>query len=699
MTTKSTYCSICSAFCGFEATVENNTIIALQADTSHPMSKGFSCSKGRHFHHLLDADNRVSLCQKHNPDKSSWQNIDKEQALDEIAQKIQSIMAQHGPEAIAAFCGNGVTFKALTMPAVHGFLNGLGSEQVYSSLTIDQPAKILSIGRHGVWAAGGHSFESAKVLMLIGNNPLVSALHGPGSIPGWQPGQLKAARKRGLKLIVVDPRLTETAKQADLYLPIIPGTDAVFLCGVINWILQNDLEDKSFCAQYTQDLDKLKAEVIEYDLQKTAAITGLDAELIRQAAELFVSQERGTVGSATGPDMAPHANLTEHLIYSLNSLCGRHNRRGDKVSTSLLTPDFPPMEAVVPWDFLPDILNPKSNTKRSRVRGAHQLFREMPTATLAEEILTAGRGQIRALFVVGGNPILSIPDQDTTRRALNDLELLVCIDGRESGTAAFANYLLPASYGLERTEMTNFNENFWDKPFHQISRPVVDPPGDATTEHDYFFGLAKRLGTPVVYPGGEVDTANPPDDISLLELLYPQGTTRVAIRDIAAHAKGKIYQEHAAVEVIPAMEGMEDRLQFMPAGVMEEFDLLKNSKTQPLDDNQYLLVCRRNPHVYNSYCHAFPQAPTDNPAWLHPADIDAAGLRQGQQIIITSAAGRVAARLEPDITMRRGVVSMSHGFGGKSGSAVAKLLSTENSTDRYTHMPQMTAIPISIEAV
>jgi anaerobic selenocysteine-containing dehydrogenase len=699
MATKISYCSICSAFCGIEAKVENNTIVSLQADKAHPMSKGFSCSKGRHFHRLLDAESRVTLCQKHGPDKSSWHNIDKEQALDEIAEKIKAIVDQYGPEAIAAYCGNGVTFKALAMPAVHAFLNGLGSQQIYTSLTIDQPAKIVSIGRHGIWAGGGHSFDSANVLMLIGNNVFVSGLHGPGSIPGWQPGELKAARARGLKLIVVDPRLTETAKQSDLYLPIKPGTDAAFLCGVINWILHNDLEDKSFCKQFTQDLDKLKAQVADYDLQTTATITGLEADLIQQAAELFVSQQRGTVSSATGPDMAPHANLTEHLIYSLNSLCGRHNRSGDKVNTSLLTPDFPPMEAVVPWDFLPDILNPKSNSLRSRVSGAHQVFKEMPTATLAEEILTPGKGQIRALIVVGGNPIISIPEQDKTREALNELDLLVCIDGRESDTAAFADYLLPASYGLERTEMTNFNDTFWDKPFHQISRPVVDAPGDATTEYDYLFGLAKRLGIPIHYAGGEVDTSNPPDDIALLELLYPEGATKVAIGDIASHPRGKIYQEYAAVEVMPAMEGMEDKLQFMPEGVMEEFELLKNSESQALEDDQYLLICRRNPHVYNSMCHEFPQAPADNPAWLHPDDMISAGLRQGQQVLVASAAGKVTARVEPDDTMRRGVVSMSHGFGGKSGSPVAQLLTTKGSTDRYTRMPQMTAIPVNISAV
>lgn len=696
MPTIKTYCSICSAFCGLQAEVEDNNIVALQPDPDHPMSKGFSCSKGRHFHHLVNADNRVTQCQKRQ--KAGWQHIDKNQALDEIADRITAIAKQHGPESIAVYCGNGVTFKALTMPAVHAFMEGFGSHQIYSSLTIDQPAKILAIGRHGVWAGGGHSFDSANVLMLLGNNVLVSGLHGPGGIPGWQPSELKKARERGLKLIVVDPRRTETARQADLYLPIKPGTDAAFLAGAINWILQQQLEDSAFCEQFTEGLDELKQAVAPYTLQNTAKITGLEQDLIEQAAKVFAESGRGTVGSATGPDMAPHANLTEHLIYSLNTLCGRHNREGDKVSTSLLTPDFPPMAAVVPTDFLPDTLNPAKNTTRSRLSGAHQLFKEMPTSTLADEILAPGKGQIRALLVIGGNPLLAIPEQDKTRQALQSLDLCVCIDGRESDTAALADYLLPASYGLERVEMTTFNETFWDQPFHQISQPVVTPPGDATEEYRYLAALAQRLGTGMRFNGGEIDTQAPPEALELLELVYPEGTTKVPVRDIAAHPEGKIYSDYAAVEVIPAMEGMDDKLQFMPEGVSEEFALL--AAQEPASEAfQHLLICRRNPHVYNSMCHDFPQAPAHNPAWLHPDDLAEAGLSAGQQVWVESAAGRVQAKVDGDKTLRRGVVAMSHGFGGSRGTAVAALLSTAPSTDRYTQIPLMSAVPVRIRAL
>jgi anaerobic selenocysteine-containing dehydrogenase len=270
---------------------------------------------------------------------------------------------------------------------------------------------------------------------------------------------------------------------------------------------------------------------------------------------------------------------------------------------------------------------------------------------------------------------------------------------RESDTAQFADYLLPASYGLERTEMTNFNDTFWDRPFHQIAQPVVNPPGDACPEYHYLAALADRLGTAIEYTGGAIDTANPPDEIAILKLMYPQGSTKVSIEEIAEHPTGHIFEQFGALEVIPAMEGMNDRLQFMPNGVAEEFALLKQTLANSEDEGSYLLICRRNPHVYNSMCHELPQAPADNPACLHPDDIVAAGLTAGQQIMLKSSAGEIEARLEADDSLRPGVISMTHGFGGSSGSAVARLLTTAESTDNYTHMPQMSAVPIKIRGL
>ncbi len=694
MTVQKTFCSICSAFCGFEAKVENNVVTAFDPDRAHTMSRGFSCSKGRNFHRLLTSDNRESRCLRRTP--NGLESVEAEPLLNEIADKLRHIIAEHGAESVAIYAGNGVSFKALVMPAIHAFLKGLGSHQLYTALTIDQPAKVISAVRHGVWVAGVHSFESANVLMLFGNNPFVSGLNGSGCIPGWQPGTVKEARQRGLKLIVVDPRETETAQQADLHLAIKPGTDAFLLSGMIKHILQNDLHDSEFCQRYADGLDELADQVAPYDLDTTAALTGLDADLIRTAAELFASQQRGTANSATGPDMAPHGNLSEHLINSLNTLCGRRNRAGDKVSVSLLTPDVEPMAAVLPTELLPEPLNPAGNTRRSRVSNAQQMFGEMPTGTLAEEILTPGKGQIKALLVIGGNPALSVPQREQIERALGSLELLVCMDGRITETAEHADYFLPTTYGLEKTDMTVFNDLFWDFPFHQVSQPLVTPPGDADDEQRYLMKLAQRLDIAMAYHGVEIDTANTPSDLELLNLQFPEGTTRVPVAEIAASAGGKSYPEYAAVEVVPGIEGFSAKFQFLPEGVPEEFQMLADACRQTADGD-YLLICRRNPHVYNTMCHELPQAPAENTAFLHPEDLAREGIDQGDRIVVRSTHGQIEVTAGGDDKLRRGVLSISHGFGGKSGGAsVNELLSTADTTDRVVRIPRMSAVPVSV---
>ncbi|MGJ8686096.1 MAG: molybdopterin-containing oxidoreductase family protein [Spongiibacteraceae bacterium] len=694
MTTNKTFCSICSAFCGFEAEVEDNRITEFRPDSSHVMSRGFSCRKGRNFHRLLTSDSRESRCLERMA--SGFEPVARELALDDIAGRLRKIVDEHGPESVAIYAGNGVSFKALVVPAVKAFLNGLGSHQLYTALTIDQPAKVISAVRHGVWIAGGHSFETAKVLMLFGNNPFVSGLNGMGGIPGWQPGAVKEARRRGLKLIVVDPRETETAQQADLHLPIKPGTDAFLLSGMINHILTNNLHDRDFCERFTEGQDALATLVAPYDLETTSVLTGLDVNLILRATELFVSQQRGTANSATGPDMAPHGNLTEHLIYSLNTLCGRHNRAGDKVSVSLLTPDVPPMEAVLPSEFLPEPLNPAGNTRRSRVSGRQQMFGEMPTATLAEEILTPGKGQIRALIVIGGNPALSVPQREQIQSALGSLDLLVCMDGRVTETAEYAHYSLPTTYGLEKTDMTVFNDRFWGAPFHQVSRPVVTPPGDACDEQHYLMALAQRMGIPMAYHGVEIDTANPPDDLALLDLQFPQGTTRVPVAVIAAAPGGRAYPEYAQVEVTPGMEGLSATFQFMPEGVSEEFEALGQSQYESQEG--YLLICRRNPHVYNTMCHELPHAPAENMAFMHPNDLVDDAIAEGERILIRSAHGQIEVTARADDKLRRGVLSISHGFGGKNGGAsINELLSTADTTDRVVGIPRMSAVPVVVE--
>lgn len=702
MQTKKTYCSICSAFCGFEADVENNRIVNFRPDKTHPLSQGFSCSKGRQFPHLLDADNRLTKAGKRV--NGQLNPIASKQALDEIAEQLAAISDKYGPESIAIFSGNGVQFKGATVPVFRAFLAGLGSHNMFSTMTIDQPAKIVAVGRHGIWAGGANSFESADVAVLIGNNVVVSSLNQLSGPPGWRPGSIKEAKKRGLKLIVIDPRFTETAQLADLYLPIKPGEDAVLLAGMIRRLVEKNLHDADFCKKYVDGFTEFMHAVEPYTMDYVAQRTGIDADLIEQAVDVFGGQKRGCVSSGTGPDMGPHPNLAEHLICCMNTICGRHNRAGDKVSTSLLTPNMAPIEAVVPWDFLPDLINPKANTRRSRVADAGQVYQEMPSSTLADEILTPGKGQIKALLVIGGNPVMSLPDRDKITKALGELDLLVSIEVRHTDTTELADYILPASYGLERPEITSYADFIFDKPFHQYADKVVTAPGDASEEWLYLVELAKRLGTSIPLAGGELDLESD-DYIAMMQKIYPAEATKISITDISANDGGKVYDEFVAMEVTPAFEGMDDKLQLMPDGVAEEFAILSEANAAPPKDanRQHLLICRRNKYVYNSMCHELPHSIKNNPAYMHPDDIAALGAKEGDTVSLNSEYGTIKTIVSADAGLRRGVVSSSHNFGGKTNgqdnesfASVSELLSMDHSNDKYARMPIMTAVPVAV---
>jgi len=706
---KKTFCSICTAFCGFEAHVEDNRIVDMVADPSHPMSRGFSCTKGRQFHHLLTAQSRLAFSMKRVD--GDFVPADKTSVLDEIAARLQEVRSRYGATSIATYCGNGVTFKTTPMPAAHAWLRGLGSHQLYSPVTIDQPAKVIAIGRVGLWAGGVHDFESADVAMLIGNNVVVSGLHVPGGAPGWRPGAIKEAKKNGLKLIVVDPRRTATANLADLHLQIRPGEDATLLAGMINLIIDGNRHDAAFCDEFVAGVDELRAAIEPFTLDYVARRTGLDAADIALAVKLFTAGRRGTITSATGPDMGPHGNLTEHLICCVNALCGRFNRAGEiNEHAGMLMPDLPSVAAVVPRSLMPDNINPDANAQRSRLSGASQVYQEMPTGTLADEILTPGDGQIRALIVIGGNPVTSWPDRDKTLRALRSLDLLVCIDVRHTDTVALADYFLPASYGLERAEMTAYNDFLYNKPFVQFADSVVEPPGEACEEWIYLAELAKRLGISMQLPGGELDVHHPLTTSDFLHRLYPEGSTRAPLADIMRHDGGKVYDEFAAAEILPKFEGMDDRLQLFPPGVSDEIDVLREhaigveGKFGSEGRFTHLLICRRNGRVYNSMCHELPKTADDNPAYLHPLDIAELGAHSGQIVRLISEHGAIEVTLVADASLRQGVVSVSHGFGsaasGENGpryAAVSRLLSTDATFDRIARMPIMSAVPVRFE--
>lgn len=713
METRKSFCRICAAYCAIEVDVEAGRVVAVRGDRDNPMSRGYTCRKGRQLPHQINAAHRLRGSLARGRD-GALAPISSAQAMDEIAARLQEIAARCGPRAVATYSGTAAYFNAPTMAVVQAWHRGVGSPMNCSSVTIDQPAKIIAVARHGVWGGGPHAFATADVIMLVGNNPLVSALHQQGGPPGFYPNALREAQHRGLKLICVDPRRTEVARMADIHLQIRPGEDPTLLAGMLRVVLAEGRHDAAFCAAHADGLDGLRAVVEPFTPEYVARRTGVPAERMTAAARLFAAGPRGCASSGTGPDMAPRPNLSEHLLYALNTVCGRWNREGERVNIpSILTPAFPRPAQAIPAELLPPELQLDAGPERSRVRGLRRVYGEMPTPALADEILLPGDGQVRALIVVCGNPVVAWPDQEKTVRALDALDLLVCLDITMSATARRSDYVIACPHPLQRDDLTLFQDMLYEQPYAQYARAAVPPDGDLVEEWAFFAGLARRMGTAIELPGGALDTEHPPSTLEVMELVHP--AAKVPIRTIAEYDGGHVFEEIDVI-VAPPMSGIDSRLQLTPDGIVEE---LREVRAEPVPEPgrygrdgafTHLLVCRRLRHVMNSVGHDFPETVADqtyNPAYLHPDDLAALRLASGDLVEIASEDGAVRAVVEAAEDILPGVVSMAHGFGGdlgeddvrRGGSSTSRLVSTEHDYDPFAGMARQSAIPVRLRPV
>ncbi|HEX9772667.1 MAG TPA: molybdopterin-dependent oxidoreductase, partial [Steroidobacteraceae bacterium] len=234
-------------------------------------------------------------------------------ALDEIAARLSAIRDRHGPRAIATYCGTYGFMNSAALPVAAGFHPGLGSPSFYTSITIDQPAKVYLGSRVGTWLGGPQPFSQADVVMMIGNNPLTSHYAWQGSVPPFSPSRrLRDAKARGLSIICVDPRRTMVAQLADIHLQVRPGEDATLLAGMLKLILDEQLHDREFCASYVEGLDELHRAVADYTPEYVARRADVPAADMIAAARIFARGPRGVATTGTGAEMATRGSLTEH---------------------------------------------------------------------------------------------------------------------------------------------------------------------------------------------------------------------------------------------------------------------------------------------------------------------------------------------------------------------------------------------------
>lgn len=703
------FCRFCTACCGVTLTLDDNErITSVVGDKDDLMTQGYACFKGLQAPAALYGEDRILEPLKRQPD-GSFAPIDLETALDEIAAKLGETIERHGPAAIGGFRGGGAVLNAGAGDLLHYWLQTLGSPKSFSTTTIDQSAKIIAAGRLGVWEAGKVSLADSDIRLMWGVNPLVSLATSYFDVSNPSK-RMKEARARGMKLIVIDPRRTESAKYADIFLQPYPGEDPTIAAGLLRIILSEGWEDTEFCRDHVADLDRLRAAVEPFTPDYVALRAGISAQDLHRAASLFAREtSRGGASTGTGPSMAPHSNLSEHLIETLNVVCGRYLREGDKIANPGVFQARIPRraQAVSPqrwWE----------SGYKGRIGHYGTLIGEMMTGTMADEILVPGEGQIRCFISHGSNLINTVPDRKKMVRALRSLDLLVSIEPYMNETARLSDYIIPTKLHYERADLSVYvhEQALLQKPYARYAHPVAPPPAGAKVIDDWYFfwSISKRLGMTFTVDGTAFDMSTPPTTDDILAVVGRN--IPVPFEELKRAEMGRIFDEEPQI-VGPADTETAGKFETMPADVATELAGIAAETFEPgvsISNGQrftHRLISRRIRDVHNSTGRTIPavrQRWPFNPAYMSPEELSAMGLQSGDRVTIHSDAGSIAAIVESDPTVRRGVISMCHGFGGdpdqpdyeREGSSTGELISTDRDLDPINAMPRMSAIPVNI---
>ncbi len=705
--TRRTFCRICYAACPLDVDIEtggpHEVVVAARGVPSDPLFEGYTCIKGRQVPAHHHSPERLRTPLRTQPD-GTFVPVSSRDALDDIAARIRSIIDAHGPRAIATYTGTGAFQNALSLPAAVAFHAGIGSPSLYTSVTIDQPAHVTSRLRLGSWEAGWNNFTDADVSLAIGYNPLVSSYAPVGGLQGTNPVvTLRRAKARGMKLIVVDPRRSELAAFADIWLPVRPGEDTTLVAGLIRVILDERLHDVEFCDRWIGQLDELRHAVDPFTPDVVAARCDVAADDVVAAARMFAAGPRGAAGTGTGPNMAPHSTLTEHLTLTLNVICGRVNRAGDRLESGYFTTpgDTRRAQVIAPSDPTPGTPH--------RVKGLRGLSGEMLSSCLPEEILEPGDGQVRALIVCGGNPVVAFPDQRLTIDALRALDLLVVVDHRMTASANLAHYVISARLQLERADLPAIMDRRFAAPYVNHTPAVLRPHGDVLSEWEVFAGIASRLGTTMPMAGGELPLDCDDDEV-VLDHTFAAG--RMPMAEIRQR-RGTVVSERA-IRVVEADADAHARFAVAPPDVVAELAEVLAEPTSAVTlagfdpaQHPFRLVSRRLKHVLNSQGREVPglaRVGTTNFAYLHPDDLSQLGVAAGDLVEISSPSGTIVGVAEASDTVKRGVVSMSHSWGGapddddvrRDGVPTNRLCTVESGYDRLNGMAVQSAIPVAV---
>src|SRR5436309_9010845 len=464
---KVTFCRICEAHCGMVATVEEGRVTKLRPDPAHPLSRGYACPKGIAMTDVQNDPDRV-LYPLRRTASGDFERVSWEDALADIGPRLRRIKDEHGPASIGWYMGNPGAFSYSHALWVKGFLDGLGSPHYYTAGSQDVnnrfAASALLYGSPVVVPIP--DLRRTTFLLMVGANPLVS--HGSVLTAPRVRDQLNDVVRRGGRVVAVDPRRTETARQYE-HLAIRPDSDAWLLLAMINVIFDSGLANRAFLSSSTLGADGLEQLARPFMPEEAERHTGIAAVDVRALARDFATAPAAAAYGRTGSCLGRFGTLVAFLLDALNAVTGNLDRPGGAVFG----------RPAIAIDEVAERFGLASYGQvRSRFGGFPDVLGNLPASLLPREIETSGERQLHALMVSAGNPVLSVPDGAALARALGKLDLLVSLDFYVNETNRHADYILPTTTWLERDDTPVAFLGFYTTPFVQHSDPVVAPAGE-----------------------------------------------------------------------------------------------------------------------------------------------------------------------------------------------------------------------------
>jgi anaerobic selenocysteine-containing dehydrogenase len=692
-------CHLCEAICGLNIEIAHESdgqarIASIKGDPQDSFSRGHICPKAVALQDIQQDPDR--LRQPHRRVGDRWEPIGWDQAFALAADKLWDIQHRYGRNAVGVYQGNPSVHNYGLMTHSNYFLGLLKTRNRFSATSVDQlPQHLTSFLMYG------HGLllpipdiDHTDYMLILGGNPLASN----GSImtvPDVEK-RLKALRARGGRLVVVDPRRSETANMADRHLFIRPGGDAALLCGLLNTLFSEDLAKGSHLPVNGQE--QVREAIAPFSAERMSPLCGVAAEQIRLLAREFAGAGRAVCYGRMGVSTQAFGSLCHWLVQVINLVTGNLDRQGGALCT----------EPAV--DLVASTAGGHFNAWQSRVSGLPEYGGELPVAALAEELLEPGEGQVRALVTVAGNPVLSTPNGRQLDQALAGLEFMLSIDLYINETTRHADLILPSTSALENDHYDTTFNLLAVRNVTRFNRAILAKPEGALHDWEIFVGLAKAFAERA---GVELKPTLPPAqmiDLALRKGPHGEGSTwQLSLETLDRFPHG--------LDLGPLQPNLAARLR-TPSQAVEAApqllldDLRRLAEQVPPAVDELLLIGRRHVRSNNSWMHNFHRLVKGKPRHqllMHPQDLAQRQLTDGQWVRIRSRTGVVEVQVQSSDEMMPGVVSLPHGYGhsrqgvqlhiaGAQPGVSANDLTDEHLRDAVSGNAALNGVPVKVEA-